>query len=170
MTKRARVGLLLILILVAVLFLVVRLKKNDENLPISAPIPPSSVPATGSDLEQLQLRLAPVASVAEPTAFAVRTGDTSVYVTEQEGRVRRIRRNRDGFSLDDQPVLDITDEVTAAGEQGLLGLAFAPDGRTMYIAFTNRSEDQQLDEIAFDGDHADTTRRRMLLTIPDFAP
>ena len=67
MTKRARLGLL------AdphpprsVLFLVVRLKKNDDSLPISAPIPPSSVPTTSSDLAQLQLRLAPVASVAEP--------------------------------------------------------------------------------------------------------
>ena len=155
MTKRARVGLLVVLILLVVLFLVVRLKKNDDNLPISAPIPPSSVPTTSSDLAQLQLRLAPVASVANPTAFAVRGGDTSLYVTEQEGRIRRIRRNGDGFTLDDQPVLDIADEVTAAGEQGLLGLAFAPDGRTLYFAFTNRNEDQQLDEIAFDGDHAD---------------
>ncbi len=67
-------------------------------------------------------------------------------------------------------MLDITDEVTANGEQGLLGLAFAPDGRTFYFAFTNRNQDQQLDEIAFDGDHADATKRRTLLTIPDFAP
>ncbi len=170
MTKRAWVGLLLVLVLLVVLFVVIRLKKNDDTLPISAPIPPSSVPATSSDLAQLQLSLAPVASVANPTAFAIRSDDTSLYVTEQEGRIRRIRRNGDGFSLDDEPVLDITDDVTAAGEQGLLGLAFASDGRTLYVAFTNRNEDQQLDEIAFDGDHADVTKRRMLLTIPDFAP
>jgi hypothetical protein len=149
MTKRARVGLLLILILIAGLFLVVRLRKNDESLPISAPIPPSSVPTTSSDLARLQLRLTPVASVASPTAFAIRSGDTSLYVTEQAGRVRRIRRSGSNFSLDDEPVLDITDEVTANGEQGLLGLAFAPDGRTFYFAFTNRNQDQQLDEIAF---------------------
>jgi glucose/arabinose dehydrogenase len=170
MTKRARVGLLLILILIAGLFLVVRLRKNDESLPISAPIPPSSVPTTSSDLARLQLRLTPVASVASPTAFAIRSGDTSLYVTEQAGRVRRIRRGGSNFSLDDEPVLDITDEVTANGEQGLLGLAFASDGRTFYFAFTNRNQDQQLDEIAFDGDHADATKRRTLLTIPDFAP
>lgn len=170
MTTRARVGLLVVVILLLVLFLVVRLKKNDDNLPISAPIPPSSVPVTSSDLAQLQLRLAPVARVANPTAFAVRSGDTSLYVTEQEGRIRRIRRNADGFTLDEQPVLDVADEVTAAGEQGLLGLAFAPDGRSLYIAFTNRNEDQELDEIGFDGDHAETSKRRTLLTIPDFAP
>jgi hypothetical protein len=63
MTKRAWVGLLLVLVLLVVLFVVIRLKKNDDTLPISAPIPPSSVPATSSDLAQLQLRLAPVASV-----------------------------------------------------------------------------------------------------------
>src|SRR5262249_34641280 len=72
--------------------------------------------------------------------------------------------------VDDQRVLDVTRDVTAGGEQGLLGLAFSPDGRTMYFAFTNKAQDQQLDEIAFDGERADPSHRRTLLTIPDFAP
>src|SRR5262249_27526363 len=154
MSKRARVGLLLILIALVLFFIVVRVKKNNDNLPVSGPIPPSSVPSTSTDLAQLQLHLAPVASVSNPTAFAIRTGDSSLYITEQAGRVRRIRRDGDGFRLDDQPVLDVTRDVTAGGEQGLLGLAFSPDGRTMYFAFTNKAQDQQLDEIAFDGERA----------------
>jgi glucose/arabinose dehydrogenase len=170
MTKRALVGILVILILVVALFIVVRLKQNDDNLPVGGPVPPSSVPTTSTDLAQLQLRLAPVATLANPTAFAVRTGDRSLYVTEQEGRVRRIRRDGNDFALDDQPVLDIASDVTAGGEQGLLGLAFADDGRTLYFAFTNRKQDQQLDEISFDGDRTDTSTRRTLLVIPDFAP
>src|SRR5262249_12427989 len=108
MTKRARAGLLLIVILLAALFLVIRLKKNNDSLPIGAPAPPSSVPPTASDLSQLQLRLDPVASLPNPTDLAIRAGDTSLYVTEQEGRVRRIRRSGGDFTLDDQPVLDIT--------------------------------------------------------------
>jgi len=170
MTKRARIGILVILILLVGLFVAIRARKNDDDLPISAPIPPSSVPPTSTDLAQLQLRLAPVASVTSPTAFAIRKDDSSLYVTEQEGRIRRIRRTQNDFTLDDEPVLDISSDVTAAGEQGLLGLAFAPDGNTMYVAYTNRAQDQQLDEIALDGDRADTSKRRMLLTIPDFAP
>src|SRR3954451_7044665 len=170
MTARARVGLLLIVILLVVLLIVIRVKDNDDDVPVSGPIPPSSVPADNADLAQLQLRLTPVASVANPTSSAVRAGDSSLYVSEQEGRVRRVRRNGDRFALDDQPVLDITADVTAGGEQGLLGLAFAADGRTMYFAFTNPAQDQQLDEISFDGDRVDPSTRRRLLVIPDFAP
>ena len=56
--------------------------------------------------------------------MATRTGDPSLYVTEQSGRVRAIRDQK----LVRRPVLDLQSDTTAAGEQGLLGLAFAPDG------------------------------------------
>ena len=38
----------------------------------------------------------------------------------------------------DEPVLDLTDRVTAGGEQGLLGLTFSPDGNTMFVHFTQQ--------------------------------
>jgi len=31
------------------------------------------------------------------------------------------------------PVLDLSDAVSLGGEQGLLGLAFSPDGRYLYV-------------------------------------
>jgi glucose/arabinose dehydrogenase/soluble lytic murein transglycosylase-like protein len=167
---RIRVALLLVAFLVVGGIIVVSRVNKDEDLPVSGPIPPSSVPPTSADLAQLQFRLTPVATVENPTAFAIRAGDSSFYVAEQEGRVRRIRRDGDGFALEDQPVLDITSDVTPGGERGLLGLAFSPDGRTMFMAYTNKATNQQLDEVSFNGDSVDPSTRRELLVIPDFAP
>ena len=48
-------------------------------------------------------------------------------------------------------VLDISSEVTNNGEQGLLGLAFSPNGKRMYVYFTNRQGDQVVREYAFSG-------------------
>jgi glucose/arabinose dehydrogenase len=170
-SRRFRVAILLALLVIVIGFLVVRAKRNESEFPVSGPIPPSSVPSTNAALAQLQLKLTPVAAVQSPTELAVRPGDGSLYVTEQVGRVRRIRVNTDGFALDGQPVLDIAGDVTNHDEHGLLGLAFAADGRTMYVAFTNRDQNQQLDEVGLLADGtADLSSRHTLLVIPDFAP
>ncbi len=49
-------------------------------------------------------------------------GDNALYVVEQEGRIMRV-----GPSGKSAELLDISDEITAGGEQGLLSVAFAPD-------------------------------------------
>jgi glucose/arabinose dehydrogenase len=177
--RRLRIGLLLAVLVIAGGLVAIKLH-SKEDLPVNGPVPPSSIPAPDAALDGLQLRLTPVASLDSPTALAVRPGDDSLYVTEQVGRVRRIRRagtdsgssggGSNGFQLDDQPVLDISRDVIANGEQGLLGIAFSGDGATMYVAFTNQHADQQLDELTVKGDQVDTSTRRTLLVIPDFAP
>ena len=60
-----------------------------------------------------------------------------VMVVQQGGRISVVR---DGKTLS-TPFLDISSRVTAGGEQGLLGLAFAPDyAKTglFYVYFTSR--------------------------------
>ena len=49
------------------------------------------------------------------------------------------------------------------GEQGLLGLAFSPDGTALYVHYTNPDGDTQVDEYAIDGDIADPSTRREIL-------
>ncbi len=98
--------------------------------------------------------------------MAVRTGDDSLYVTEQSGRVRAIRDGR----LAARPVLDLTADTTAAGEQGLLGLAFAPDGAHLYVDYTDRSGDTHIDEFAMNGLVADPASRRNLLVVDQPQP
>jgi len=168
-----RVGLLAVAIVAVATAAVVlgRDSGSGTGAPIKAPIPPSSVPPSSTDLAHLALQLTPIADVAEPTSLAIRPGDPSLYVTEQAGRVRRVRVTPGAPpQLDDSPVLDLRAEVINRGEQGLLGLAFSPDGGTLYVAYTNLDAKQQLDAFAFDGTHADIGSRRTLLVIDDFAP
>ncbi|MEY2431393.1 MAG: hypothetical protein QOC92_1118, partial [Acidimicrobiaceae bacterium] len=123
------------------------------------PASPDSVPG-----------LTQIATVEAPTAMAARPGDTSLYVAEQVGRVRRLRRASNNFTVDDAPVIDLSSDVRSGGEQGLLGIAFSADGARLYLAFTNRGADQQVDEVALDGDRVVDGSRRTLLVVPDFAP
>ncbi len=77
---------------------------------------------------------APVALVPDPV------DRTLQYVVEQGGRIRIVRNG----TLLASDFLNLTSFVRSGGEQGLLGLAFAPDfassGR-LYVNFTNTSGD-----------------------------
>src|SRR5690242_9016684 len=74
---------------------------------------------------QGRLRVRPYASgFASPLAFVQDPLDRNVqFVLEQAGRIRAVRS---GTTLTPD-FLDIRNAVLSGGEQGLLGLAFAPD-------------------------------------------
>jgi glucose/arabinose dehydrogenase len=78
---------------------------------------------------------------SSPVAFVQDPLDRTVqYVVEQTGRIRIVR---DGTVLPTD-FLNLTPFVRSGGEQGLLGLAFAPDFATsgrLYVNFTNTSGD-----------------------------
>jgi glucose/arabinose dehydrogenase len=107
----------------------------------------TTVPATTTttepvpDLGAIALSLTQVARLDQPLALAVRAGTQPLYVAEKRGRVR---------VLDDEPaaILDITREVATGNEQGLLGIAFSPDGAFLYVSYTNTEGDTRLDEFA----------------------
>jgi glucose/arabinose dehydrogenase len=93
--------------------------------------------------------------------MAVRKGDSTLYVAEQIGRVMAIR----GGKASPTPVLDITADVAAGGEQGLLGLAFSPSGKHLYVNYTDRAGDTRVVEFAMNGARADPGSRRQLLMV-----
>ncbi|MFN8026398.1 MAG: PQQ-dependent sugar dehydrogenase [Acidimicrobiia bacterium] len=114
-----------------------------------------------------QLLLVRVAKLADVTAMAARPGTRTLYVTEHSGVVRALR---DGKVLDD-PVVDISSTVSPnGGEQGLLGIAFSPDGRWMYLDSTDRNGDTQIDQFAMAGRNADASSRRRILKIDQPQP
>jgi glucose/arabinose dehydrogenase len=83
------------------------------------------------------VKLTKVGDFSSPTYVTQAPGDRSrLFVVEQEGRIVVVR---DGQVLD-APFLDISSKVVSGGEQGLLGLAFAPDyassGR-FYVYYTD---------------------------------
>ena len=93
-----------------------------------------------------------------------------LYVVEKPGRIRLVR---DG-EVEPEPVLDISDEVSDSGEQGLLSIAFAPDfpaSRLLYAYFTDSAQDQRVVEfeMAEDGATINPNSRREVLRMDDFA-
>ena len=119
--------------------------------------------ASSAEFRVAKVRLVRVAQLEQPVAMAVRPGDRTLYLVEQVGRVRAVR----GGQLDPTPVVDISGEVTAGGEQGLLGLAFSPDGRYLYLAYSDRNGDHQISELTMRGQRADPGSERSILHFDD---
>jgi glucose/arabinose dehydrogenase len=126
--------------------------------------------------QQAAVSLVPVARVAAPTALAAAPGDRSrLFVAQQPGRIVALR------GAQTTKFLDLTDRVKADGyEQGLLGLAFAPDYATsgrFYVYYTaappagaatkGGGADLVVSELRRrDADHGDPATERVLLRIP----
>lgn len=105
---------------------------------------PSAVsPAPPFDPQETPLRLEPVADGFAMPVFLTNAGDGSgrLFILEKAGRIRIIADGR----VVDMPFLDISDRVGSSNtEQGLLGLAFAPDASTsgaFFVDYTNRAGD-----------------------------
>jgi glucose/arabinose dehydrogenase len=114
------------------------------------------------------VRLRKVADFDAPLYLTSPPGDSRrQFVVEQGGRVMVVR---DGRKLG-TPFLDIRDQVTAGGEQGLLSIAFAPDyaeSGLFYVYFTDDSSDQRIVEYhRRDAEHADPGSARPVLRMAD---
>jgi len=92
--------------------------------------------------------------------MAVRAGDRALYVAEKVGRVVALSPGSDP-----RVVLDLTNRVSLGSEQGLLGLAFSPNGRYLYVDFTDTEGDTHVAEFAFDDDGADPASERQVLFV-----
>lgn len=132
--------------------------------------PPERTPArsstAGAPSTDGPIRLVRVATFDQPLALAARQGDPAVCVAEKGGRV---------WAWRDRParraeVLDLSGEVSDEIEQGLLGLAFAPDGRHLYVNYTDGSGDTRIVEFRMDGAQADPASRRELLVVEQPLP
>lgn len=96
---------------------------------------------TGFDAQNTTVSLEPIVSGLELPLFLTHAGDGSgrLFVLEKTGRIRIVQ---DGALLA-TPFLDISDRVgSQRNEQGLLGLAFAPDyasSGSFFVNYTNRA-------------------------------
>lgn len=109
-----------------------------------------------------EVRLVKVTSADRPTDIASRTGDPSLYVAEQNGRVIRFDPTKQKRST----ALDIGNLTSASGERGLLGLVFNPAGRFMFVNYTDAAGDTVVARYAMKSDNtADVTTRTVLFTV-----
>ncbi len=125
----------------------------------TAPPPVSARPA----LAQAKPELRQLATLDEPVAFAVRPGDvTHTYVAQRAGLIVTLDA---GGNEGGAPVADLRGRTVAGGERGLLGLTFSPDGSKLYVDYTDRNGDTNVDELTMqpDGAAAASSRRRLLV-------
>jgi glucose/arabinose dehydrogenase len=84
-----------------------------------------------------------------------------MFVAEQSGHVRVVDGNG---QLAPGPVLTVG-PLSDGNEEGLLGLAFSPDGSKLYVDYTDPSNDTHVDEYTMRGDAVLTSTRRRLLVV-----
>ncbi len=124
-------------------------------------------PTTAPNLASARIKLTKVATFDEPVAMALRKNDQNVFIVEKSGRVKQFRNGHIGST-----VLDISSEISTGSEQGLLGLAFSPNGTKMYVYFTDAqgtgpAGDDVLREYSFVNGQAAVGSARDILRIPD---
>ena len=130
----------------------------SAHSPEGSPAEPSPRPPRLADV---RVGLRQVATLEQPVAFAVRPNDGRRYVAEKTGRVVALA-DRDAEA---EIVLDLRGQVSLGNEQGLLGAAFSPDGRFLYVNFTDLDGHTHVTEFAFDESGADPASRREVLVV-----
>ena len=129
---------------------------------------PAEPAATATPAQRRRgVRLVRIGTFNAPVFVTAPRGDRRVqFVVEQGGRIMVVRNGRKLAT----PFLDISGQVTAGGEQGLLSMAFAPDygssGR-FYVYFTDNGGDQRVVEYRASADRADPGSARLVLEMAD---
>jgi glucose/arabinose dehydrogenase len=113
-------------------------------------------------LADVRVALEEVVDLDAPIALTQRPGFDELVVAERGGTVRVVDGGRAG-----EPIVDIVGETTPAGERGLLGIAFSPDGSHLYLSYTDERGDSRLDEWATGPaiDDVDEGSRRNVLSV-----
>ena len=116
----------------------------------------------------LRLRTTLIATVDEPVALVARAGSHNLYVAEKTGKVRVLRPRPGGhFDLDPKPLVDERTLVVATEEQGLLGIAFSPDGGRLVTSRTDPADhfNSVLTMYTMSGDTVDIASKVDLLRV-----
>jgi hypothetical protein len=111
------------------------------NVSIQTPDSSDTVVSSSSELS-----LVKIATLDQPVDAASRKNEKAVYFVGRLGKIYRYSKN----AMESDPVLDISDLTVGEGERGLLGLAFAADGLTAYLNYTNLNDDTTIALISVD--------------------
>ena len=105
-----------------------------------------------------------VGDLPNPVDLAWRDGDPTLFVVLQGGSIVPVR---DGVA--GAPVLELTDDFSSGGEQGLLGLAFHPSQPLAYVNYTDGDGDTVIAEYQVGDDgtlQAASTRQVLAIDQP----
>ena len=122
---------------------------------------PDAGPA--GDASEVQLGLERVDGTFPNPVSVLPDPDGRTVVVELAGRIRALEEPRD-------VILDIRDQVGTKNEQGLLGVAFAPDGDRLWVHYTEvETDDTVVREFEY-RDGVATGEGTELLRLPQAAP
>jgi glucose/sorbosone dehydrogenase len=111
-------------------------------------------------------RLQKVGDFNQPVAIAAAPGDYSrLYVVQQGGLIRVVRNG----VTQSTPFADLSGAVLEGQEEGLLGLAFAPDfqsSRLLYVYFTGPGGVNRVEQLTAAGPDRANPGRRNVITLP----
>ncbi|GIU83958.1 MAG: hypothetical protein KatS3mg008_0733 [Acidimicrobiales bacterium] len=114
--------------------------------------------AVSNRLKDLSLRPRVVARVDSPIAMVHHPLSGDLYVAGRRGLVWLLEEGGRP-----RQVLDIRGDTTTEFERGLLSLAIAPDGRHLYVSYTDLRGDSKIDAYRLeDGVPVPETRREIL--------
>jgi glucose/arabinose dehydrogenase len=121
-------------------------------------------------LEDLDLALTEVASAESPTSLVTRPGTDGLYVAERAGTVRALAVTGSGadrtYELADEPLIDLSNDVVADSERGLLDIEWSEDGAVLYLSYSLApGGDTRVDAYDVDDDVLDTGSRREILAV-----
>ncbi|MFM7745321.1 MAG: PQQ-dependent sugar dehydrogenase, partial [Actinomycetota bacterium] len=137
-------------------------RANASLLLVAAFIIGVAAPTGATAVVDPTARLTKVTTVTKPTDIASRASDSGLYIAEQDGRVVRF----DTKTKVKSTALDLTGLTGASGERGLLGLAFHPNGRFVYVNYTDDDGNTVVARYRMRADNtADPTSRTVLFTL-----
>lgn len=123
-------------------------------------------PASANQPDEPSLVLTPVVSLPDPIALVARPGTGSgtgdLYVATRDGRVWLMAADGDEHP---KIVLDISDLTTTGCEEGLLGIAFSPNGSNLYLHYTDLRGDNQIVEYPMSGQWVEGDASRTLMRV-----
>lgn len=130
--------------------------------PTASTAPTSTAPTSTTPPDPASLAFTEIGTMTRPVDITFRAGDDAMYLVSQDGFVLAMR---DG-TINTTVLLDVSDGIASGGEQGLLGLAFSPDGSHGYVDATNVDGNTEITEYAVDADgRFDPSSKRLLVKI-----
>jgi glucose/arabinose dehydrogenase len=107
-------------------------------------------------------KLVTVATAEAPMAVIWNPTSNPAFVVQKGGTIKMLA----GKPLTPTGMaLDVRDDVSDGGEQGLLGAAFNVNGSLLYVNLTNKDGDTEIREYAWKDNAAVASSKRLLLTI-----
>jgi len=124
---------------------------------LSATCALSTLPVSASNNNT---KLVLITSATLPVDVATRANDSGLYIAEQNGIVQRFVDGNKTVAL------DVSKYTSASGERGLLGIVFHPNGKYLYVNYTNMRGNTEVVRYAMSTTNkAVDSTRTVLLTV-----